>query len=162
MEQEVLEKLYERYYVSTLLYCLALCGERTAAEDLAADAFVKAYLSLPDECPSFQYWLLRVCKNLWIDRLRRERKFVPLSAQPSMGEDPEEGFFKTERSRALWHAMAKLAPADREIVTLHYYVGLPLGEIAYQMGKSPTAIRQRLVRLRRKLKEEMEDKGYGI
>ena len=162
MENDVLQELYNRYYSSTLLYCLALCGERAAAEDLAADAFVKAYLSLPDACPSFQYWLLRVCKNLWIDRLRRERRLMPLTVSPSMIGDPEERFFKTERSRALWRAIEALSPVDREIVTLHYYADLPLGEIAHQMGKNPAAIRQRLVRLRRKIKEEMEEQGYGV
>ena len=60
MEKDLLERLYREYYQAVFLYCLSLCGDQQTAEDLAADAFVKAYLSLPDAIPSFQYWLFRV------------------------------------------------------------------------------------------------------
>lgn len=73
MEQELLEQLYRKYYPGTMLYCITLCGDLHLAEDLVADAFVKAYLSLPHDVPSFPYWLCRVCKNLWIDHCRRQR-----------------------------------------------------------------------------------------
>lgn len=162
MENEVLQELWERYYASALLYCLALGADRATAEDMVSDAFVKAYLSLPDAQPSFQYWLLRVCKNLWFDRLRREKRWADLPAELVLDEDMAERLFQTERSRALWRCVCALAPSDREIVTLHYYGGIPLGEIARSVGKTPTAIRQRLVRLRRRIKEEMEEQGYGI
>ena len=47
--------LYRKYYNSTLLYCTALCGDIHLAQDLVADAFVKAYLALPGETPTFQF-----------------------------------------------------------------------------------------------------------
>ena len=70
-ETEILEQLYRRYYSAAYLYCLSLCGDGHTAQDLVSDAFVKAYLSLPEEVPSFRYWLFRVCKNLWIDHCRK-------------------------------------------------------------------------------------------
>ena len=73
MEKDILEELYRKYYSGTLLYCTALCTDTALAEDIVADAFVKAYLSLPDDVPSFQYWLLRVCRNLWLDHLRKNK-----------------------------------------------------------------------------------------
>ena len=73
MDQEILEALYRRHYSAAILYCMSLCGDEHLAQDLVSDAFIKAYLSLPDEIPSFQYWLLRVCKNIWIDHLRKQK-----------------------------------------------------------------------------------------
>ena len=127
-----------------------------------ADAFVKAYLSLPDETPSFQYWLLRVCKNLWLDHLRRHRRLVSQDAAANMADHrtPETIYLANERQRVLWSILRSLPPLDRELVTLHYFSGLPLKEIAALMGKSYPATRQRMVRLRAELKQRMEDE-YG-
>ena len=123
---------------------------------------MKAYLSLPDETPSFQYWLLRVCKNLWLDHLRKHRRLVSEEAAANLSDlsTPETVYLANERQRALWNAIATLSPLDRELVTLHYFSGLPLNEIAALMGKSHGAVRQRMVRLRTARKQRMEE-NYG-
>ena len=162
-EKELLEALYRRHYSAAYLYCLSLCGDGHTAQDIVADAFVKAYLSLPDDVPSFRYWLLRVCKNLWIDQCRKMQyttgpealEFIP---DPNT---PETIYLQNERKQALWAALNALSPTDREIITLHYFSGLPLNEIAPLVGKSYDALRQRMVRLRQKLREELEAQGYG-
>lgn len=158
-----MERLYRKYYAPALLYAVSLCGEPHLAEDLVADAFVKAYLSLPDETPSFLYWLFRVCKNLWLDQLRR-RKFVtdsaPLAHMVSH-DTPEERYMTTQRHKALWKAIRKLSPADREIITLHYFSGLPLAQVAQLTGIGYAALRQRISRLRKTLKKQLEEQGYG-
>lgn len=163
MDKDILEALYRQYYSAAYVYCTALCGNEQLAQDLAADAFVKAYLSLPKDIPSFRYWLLRVCRNLWIDHLRREKRFAGSEPLPYLvsPETPETLYLKEERSRALWKAIAALSPVDRELVTLHYFSGLSLQEIAALMGKSHAAVRQRMTRLRRTLKQQMEEQGYG-
>lgn len=124
---------------------------------------MKAYLSLPDETPSFQYWLLRVCKNLWLDHLRKHRRLVPEEDAANLSDrrTPETLFLASEQQKALWKAISTLSPLDRELVTLHYFSGLPLNEIAALMGKSHAAVRQRMVRLRATLKQQMEELGYG-
>lgn len=163
MDADLLEQLYRKYYASALLYCTALCGDEHLAQDITADAFVKAYLSLPDDTPSFRYWLLRVCKNLWIDHLRKHSREVsdePLQYMAS-GDTPETRYILGERNRSLWRAIGTLAPLDRELVTLHYFSGVPLQEIARLMDKSYPAVRQRMVRLRETLKKQMEEQGYG-
>ena len=163
MDWEVLEALYRRHYSAAMLYCMSLCGDEQLAQDLVSDAFVKAYLSLPDDIPSFQYWLLRVCKNIWIDHLRK-RKFraeaesLDLLADPAA---PETAYIQGQERKALWNAIRSLAPPDRELVTLHYFSALPLTQIAPLMGKSHTATRKRLSRLRQILKQRMEEQGYG-
>lgn len=145
------------------MYCFTLCGSWELAEDITADAFVKAYLSLPDSIPSFQYWLLRVCRNLWLDHCRREKHLTSPEALDTLSDQrtPETVLLANERQRILWKAIASLSPLDRELVTLHYFSGLPLNGIAALMGKSHAAIRQRMVRLRAALKQRMEEQGYG-
>ncbi|MBR2420958.1 MAG: RNA polymerase sigma factor [Oscillospiraceae bacterium] len=163
MDADILEELYRKYYAGAVLYCLALCGEEHLAQDLASDAFVKAYLSLPNSVPSFRYWLLRVCKNLWIDHLRKrkwETSGEPLEHM-SDGSTPESKYLQDEQKRCLWQCLSELSPQDRELVTLHYISGLGLQEAARLLGCSYAAARQRMVRLRHTLKFRMEDLGYG-
>ncbi|MBP3683496.1 MAG: sigma-70 family RNA polymerase sigma factor [Oscillospiraceae bacterium] len=164
MDAELLEQLYRKYYAGALLYCTALCGDEELAKDLTADAFVKAYLSLPDEIPSFRYWLLRVCKNLWLDHLRKHRREISDEPLQFLADNhtPETWYLQDERRRCLWQAIGTLPPNDREMLILHYFSGLSLQEIAPMTGKSYGAVRQRMVRLRQTLKIKMEEQGYGM
>lgn len=163
MDADLLEELYRKYYSAAVLYCTVLCGDEHLAQDIASDAFVKAYLSLPNDVPSFRYWLLRVCRNLWIDHLRKRKWEVspePLQYMTD-GVTPETTYLRDERNRCLWRAISELPPLDRELLTLHYISGLRLQEAAKLIGKSYDATRQRMVRLRQTLRIRLEEMGYG-
>lgn len=162
MDAGLLEELYRRYYAGAVLYCTSLCGDEHLAQDLVADAFVKAYLSLPEDIPSFRYWLLRVCKNLWIDHLRRQRKLAPEEAMRELsdGITPESAYIRGEESRCLWKAINALPPTDRELLILYYFSEVPMQEAARLLGIRYSAARQRMVRLRHTLKQKMEEQGY--
>jgi len=164
MENDVLQALYDRYYSTALLYTTAICSDTELAKDIVADAFVKAYITLPQEIPSFQYWLLRVCKNLWIDYIRKRPEQLSEEQLFKIAdhETPESLYLKGERYRCLWKGIHSLTPVDREIVTLHYFSDLPLPEVARFVGKSYPTVRQRLTRLRRILKQRMEEQGYDF
>jgi len=161
MEQDILQTLYSRYYSAALLYTTAMCRDEDLAKDIVADAFVKAYISLPREIPSFQFWLFRVCKNLWIDHLRKQSPLV--SREELTATDhrtPESRYLANERYRCLWQGIGALGQLDREIVTLHYFSGIPLSQVARLVGVHYPAVRQRLSRLRKQLKQHMEEHGY--
>ncbi|MBQ2854152.1 MAG: RNA polymerase sigma factor [Oscillospiraceae bacterium] len=163
MDADLLEELYRKYHRSALLYCTALCGDPDLAQDIAAEAFIKAYLSLPDDIPSFRYWLLRVCKNLWFDHLRKGKIVTITELPPTLtdGITPENTYIRKEQLQYLWRAIGTLSPMDRELLTLYYFSDVPLQEAARLLGKTYPAVRQRMVRLRQTLKQEMEEQGYG-
>lgn len=156
--------LYDRYYSAALLYSTAMCSDAELAKDIVADAFVKAYISLPQEIPSFQFWLFRVCKNLWIDHLRKQPMLLSEEHLLTVADHqtPESRYLDNERYRCLWLGISSLPPIDREIVTLHYFSNLPLPDVARLVGKSYPAVRQRLSRLRQILKQRMEEQGYDF
>ena len=162
MDADILEELYRKYYDSAIIYCLRLCGNLDFAQDLVSDAFVKAYLSLPNDVPSFRYWLLRVCRNLWIDNLRKRRWEVSTDLLESVctGYNPEINYLRDEQQRFMWKCITDLPQIDRELLTLYYFSGLNLQEIAAILGKTHDSTRQRMVRLRKILKLKMGEYGY--
>lgn len=164
MDADVWEELYRKYYRSAVLYCIGLCGRQQLAEDIATDAFVKAYLSLPNDVTSFRYWLMKVCKNLWIDYLRKHSREIPDEYLPEMsdGTTPETTYILNERNRYLWDIINTLPSFDREMLILHYFSGLTLQEISQLTRRTAPAVRTRMMRLRQTLKNKMEEYGYGI
>ena len=150
MDADVWEELYRKYYRSAVLYCIGLCGRQQLAEDIATDAFVKAYLSLPNDVTSFRYWLMKVCKNLWIDYLRKHSREIPDEYLPEMsdGTTLETTYILNERNRYLWDIINTLPSFDREMLILHYFSGLTLQEISQLTGRTAPAVRTRMMRLR--------------
>lgn len=161
MNKDTLEELYRKYYIPAMRYVLSLCNNPEIAEDIVSDGFVKAFTVLDDKIPSFQYWLFRVLKNLWIDYLRKNKNIAGESdSEPVSHITPEILHLKNERSIALWQSLDALSSADKEIVVLHYFSSLPLNEVALSMNMSYPAVRQRLKRARDILKKKMEEQGY--
>ena len=124
---------------------------------------MKAYLSLPGQIPSFQFWLFRVCRNLWIDHIRRNQHQTVYEIPENLPDfcTPENRYLANERQLALWNAIRTLSPQDQELITLHYFSGMPLNEAAQLLGVSYPAVRQRMVRLRATLRQQLEEQGYG-
>ena len=74
MESDVLRELYEKYHQKAYLYVLSLGRDKETAEDIVSEGFEKAFLTV-EGCPEgFFWWLLRVCRNLWLDTLRKQKR----------------------------------------------------------------------------------------
>lgn len=164
MEKDILEQLYRKYYKVALVYVISICGDISLAEDLVSEAFIKAYISLPDDVPSFKYWLFKVCKNLWIDYIRKHKRIVDNESLQYLSTDitPEAIHIKNERYKALWNALDSLSIQERELIILHYFSNFSLQEAAEILGKNYAAVRKKMSRLRETLKQRMEEQGYDI
>ena len=164
MEKDILEQLYRKYYKVALVYATSICGEISLAEDLVSEAFIKAYISLPDDVPSFKFWLFKVCKNLWIDYIRKHKRMVDNELLQYLSTDitPEAIHIKNEKYKALWNALDSLSAQERELIILYYFSNFSLQEAAEILGKSYAAVRKKMSRLRETLKQRMEEQGYDI
>lgn len=70
MDNKDFERIYEQYYRPLMLYALSLTKNKHDAEDLAADTFVKAFISY-NGSGNIVGWLMTVMKHLFIDDFRR-------------------------------------------------------------------------------------------
>lgn len=158
MKGQSLDQLYRRYYSQLYLYAFSLCKNSHQAQELCSDVFYKALLSCWEDDGSPLYWLLRVCKNSYIDQWRRQqrRQDLPLEALPSPPEeDPLEQLLRREEQRELYEALLTLPPRSREALLLHYFQDLPLKEVAAILGLSPGGARTLLYRARLQLRQKL-------
>jgi anthranilate synthase component 2/putative glutamine amidotransferase len=125
---------------------LALSGDRHAAEDLAQEAFTRAWRSLPDGLsPERQRaWLKRTSHNLAVDELRRRarRPTIALSDDDAIGRTMHEA----GAPDAAREALAGLPAHQRFVLLLHFDAGFTHGEIARLLDTSEEAVRKRVSR----------------
>ncbi|MBM6829139.1 sigma-70 family RNA polymerase sigma factor [Anaerotignum lactatifermentans] len=156
MEHDVLKELYERYYQAAYLYVLSLCRKKEWAEDIVNEGFLKACLTLEKENEGFLWWLMRVCRNLWLDQLKKQKRQDGAEiAEIPVAEDALAGILQKEENIRLYAAMNALPPKDRELLIWHYFGGLPIRQMASLRGCSETAVKTALFRARRRLKQKL-------
>lgn len=164
MHKDILEQLYKKYYHTAYIYVLSLCKDSHLAEDIVSDAFVKAYLSFPDKNTNFKYWLLVVCRNLFLDFARKKNRFsdedILQFSNTLKTESFESCVITSERNRILYKGIMCLPKNYREILILHYFSGLSLFEISKILNLSPGNIKTTIFRARVKLKSILEENGY--
>jgi RNA polymerase sigma factor (sigma-70 family) len=155
------EELYRQSRDDVHAYVAGLLRDRSAAEDVTAQAFERAYRRRRTFKPgrgSRRAWLFGIARNAALDELRRRRRRARLVADP---EDesllpPHEGSEVAIRRAALRSAIAELAPRERELVALKFFAGLTNTEIASVIGTSETNAGTKLHRVIQKLRRACE------
>lgn len=157
-----MEKLYIKYYREIYLYAFSLCRDHYIAQDLTSDTFFKAMLSLNETIPYIKYWLFRVCKNLFLDYTRKDKKFnntYGLEETLSIKETPLDKIIESEEKKKLYQEVIKLRTSYREILIFYYYCDFTLKEISEQTGLTEGAVKTLLFRARKKLRVKLEGKN---
>jgi putative glutamine amidotransferase len=146
MDLETLIRAHRDELTSRLSYALA--GDRHAAEDLAQEAFTRAWRSLPDGLSAERQraWLKRTSHNLAIDELRRRarRPTIALDDDAAIGRTVQEA----ATPDAAREALARLPAHQRFVLLLHFDAGFSHGEIARLLDTTEEAVRKRVSRAR--------------
>jgi RNA polymerase sigma-70 factor (ECF subfamily) len=140
-------------------FCRKLVDNREDGDDLYQDALVIALTRFDTlrDTSAFRPWLYRIVVNTFRNQRRRAwwKRFVPLTeeiAENAPGEDPVPGL--TAR-RKLRRAFRVASPEDQALVTLFELEGWSIAEMAVLLGRSEGAIKVRLSRIRRKMREAL-------
>jgi RNA polymerase sigma-70 factor, ECF subfamily len=140
-------------------YLVYLTGDRSAAEDLAAETFEKAFRSWRRFDPrrgSPRAWLCRIARSVAIDwfraEQRRRRREETYARDVPLIEEFGDGL-----PGPLEEALRELSPAEREVVALRVLLELDGPSAARVLGISQTACSTRLSRALRRLEERMDD-----
>jgi len=165
---EFFEYCFDRVYS----LALRLMGDRTNAEDVTQEVFLKILQAAdrldPDRDP--MPWVTVITYNVCRDRWRsRDHKVAQESASiddeqsggravASPAPDPEARVLADERERVVEAALLRLPEDLRAVVLLRDYCGMRHAQIAEVTGASEAAVRKRYSRAVARLAEEL--KGF--
>jgi RNA polymerase sigma-70 factor (ECF subfamily) len=133
---------------------------REDAEDVAQEAFTKAYRSFATlrDRDRFRAWLVRMTWRLAIDRQRSDRRRV-VREQTHYSETPAEsvdGVVARERAERLWHAIDSLPEHLRMVTVLAGIEEHNIGEVARVLDLPEGTVKSRLFHARQRLKELLQ------
>ena len=162
-----LDLIYQRHYEPAFAVALALLRDRSAAEDLVHEAFLRAWRragSFQSHRGAFRSWLLTIVRNAAIDQLRQQamqRRPSVMAAQESLHAvlEPDvinQAILSLEADR-LYRALGQLPPEQRTVIQQAFFGELSHREIAEReglpLGTVKGRVRLGLYRLRSLLDE---------
>jgi RNA polymerase sigma-70 factor (ECF subfamily) len=166
-DQEAFAQLYEEYFDKIYRYVALKIGDRTEAEDMTQQVFVKALRSISSfrwKGRPFSAWLFRIAHNLIVDYLRKRsrRAAVPLAEPLPAGDgDPQQAAERRLDIDRLALATRQLTEAQREVISLRFAGELPIAQVARVMGKNEGAVKalqhSAIAALRRALRTQDND-----
>ena len=153
--EELVERTRRRVY--SLAY--RLVRDPHEAEDVAQEAYLRVYRGLRGFRGNarFETWLHRVVTNTAFTHLKRRGRFGDILAEgEEIRDEVEEGRPAVEQALdrdELKRALEGLTEGLRVVTVLKDVYGLPVREIAQELGISESAVKVRLHRARKKLKD---------
>jgi RNA polymerase sigma-70 factor, ECF subfamily len=146
------EALYRASAEAVFAYVASLLRDRSAAEEVTAAAFERAFRKRRSFDPrrgTQRAWLFGIARNAALDELRRRKRAATLTDEPAAEDAVTED---VERRATVRAALAGLDPRDRELIALKFHAGLGNAEIGAVLGISAnnagTRVHRALTRLR--------------
>jgi RNA polymerase sigma-70 factor (ECF subfamily) len=141
--------LYDQYVDVVYRFLYHRVGDRTTAEDLTSETFVRALRRI--DSLSFQghdvgAWLVTIARNIVLDHVKSSRYRLEVSTADMRDADratdgPEEAVFQRLTSAALMAGVQQLSDDQRECLVLRFLQGLSVAETAAAMGKKDGAVK---------------------
>jgi RNA polymerase sigma-70 factor (ECF subfamily) len=150
--------LVERYQHLVFSIALRITNNRQEAEEVAQDVFLKVYNNLHGFKgeSKFSSWLYRIAYNTALTRIRNKKPVhQPVqhatTAAATVVNEGEHVFMRADLDKTI----ALLEPDEAVIITLYYFAGNSVDEIASVLNIEPNAAKVRLFRARKKLRENI-------
>nr|WP_285780617.1 sigma-70 family RNA polymerase sigma factor [Microtetraspora sp. NBRC 13810] len=142
-----MEQLYREHWPLVCGYLIRRTRDPHLAEDLAQETFVKAtgaMLGWRGDSPAA--WLLAIARNVLLDHVRRSRISLPLPSPDALGV-PELTSDASD-AVAVRDVLDRMPERQRQLLTLVYFDGFSLVEVAAMTGVSVSSIKTALWRAR--------------
>lgn len=156
------EELVRRHQARAYAIAYRLLGNREDAQEVAQDAFARAYFGLAGfrGTAQFRTWLYRIVVNLSTDLLRRRRPEVSqeeaATASVSGGENPGETAERLELRQRVGAAIDALPSDLKTVILLREFEGLSYAEIARVIRRPIGTVMSRLFHARRRLQQQLK------
>ena len=176
-DQDAFEEIVTLFQHRLYHVCFRMLGNRQEAEDIAQEAFVRAYVNIHtfDQNRKFSTWIFRIATNLCIDRIRKKKPDYYLDANvpgtdgltmysqiPADGELPEDEVERMDTQARIQYEISRLSDRYRSVIVLRYIEELPLQEISDILELPLGTVKTRVHRGRAALRKQMDNSQGGI
>lgn len=156
-----------KYYQEILSYCYHHCFDKTYAEDLTQETFIRFFTKFPD----YHYkgktlnYLYTIAGNLCKDYLKKTKEILLEENESMEGNQTEQNETEQILNRVLIKQVLEQLPDEsREVLTLYYFQELKLKEISDTLKIGLPLVKYRLQKARKQLKEllrkeELDESG---
>lgn len=144
-DRQAFDELLAGVQVPLHRYISSLVGDRALADDALQETFLRIYRKLRwlDEPEAFRAWAYRIASREAFRLLKRERRWADRSSDPEALDSvavPEE----PPAPAGLRELMARVSPASRAVLVLHYLEEMPLADVAAVLGVPVGTAKSRL------------------
>ncbi len=164
--EATISELYDRYGHTVFGVGLRILGDRSLAEELVQEVFLKVWRSSRAFDPSrgsFSTWLYRITRSCALDLYRRRAsriRPVPdgdlhVVAAPDSSPGPQEMVDDSWMSWRVSRAVERLDPPQREVIVLAYHGGLTQREISERTGVPLGTVKTRTTSAFKRLRQEL-------
>jgi RNA polymerase sigma-70 factor (ECF subfamily) len=160
-DKNAFRELVVRYQNVVFALALQHTADKSEAEDIAQESFLRAYRDLGKlrKQESFGNWLFGITLNVAREGARRRVVTIPLQSVPETALPRDDSLPRQAESENIHILVAKLPEEYRVPLTLHYVNNLKYAEIGRILGLGEVTARSRVHRARAMLKEMIEKAG---
>ncbi|WP_242903399.1 RNA polymerase sigma factor [Actinomadura terrae] len=162
-DQDAFAEIFDEHAGVVYRYAVRMVGDRAAAEDVVSLTYLEAWRQrerIRPDGESLRPWLLGIAANVLRNTARAARRHRAALARlprgdtvPDFADDLVGRMTDAEQLAAVWAALSRLRPKEREVFTLVVWSGLDYAEAAEALGVPVGTVRSRLSRARRRLRE---------
>jgi RNA polymerase sigma factor, sigma-70 family len=158
---DLFKDIFHKHYPSVLRKLIALLRDKSAAEDLAQDVFLKLYKNPPSRPEAVGAWLHQVLTRSaydYLDQKARERMLVErqekqLMTEPQSFQSGEQAVIKQDEEEQVQGWLNSLPERDRDLLLLRYS-GYSYSEIAQELNVQQPQVGMLLKRAGERLKKQ--------
>lgn len=171
-DQEAFGDIVELYKDRLFQLSYRMLGNRHEAEDIAQEAFVRAYINIHsfNLNRKFSTWIYRIATNLCIDRIRKKKPDYFLDAEVSgtegltmyskiaaEGKSPDKEVETMELQEIVQREILRLPDKYRTVIVLRYMDELSLNEISEILEIPLGTVKTRVHRGREALRKQLHN-----
>ena len=156
---DALVPLFHKYHIKLYNFFLRLTKEKETSEDLTQSVFIRilSYKESFNPEHSFKSWMYQIARNIHINHYNKNRylvsDYIDTDALDDGGKEAINILEKQQRHQSLYDALNMLTIEQQEIIELSRFQDMKYEEIAKITGNSVGAIKVKVHRAIKKLKE---------
>ncbi len=167
-DERALAETERKYGHMCMQVSMGILASRLDAEECVNDTYLKAWGTIPPTRPqSLGHYLLRITRNLSLNRLRHIRadcrdRAITVSFSELEECLPVRDEYAGELSRLVSNFLRTQKDTDRRLFLGRYWYNLSVTELARQWSMTPNAVSLNLRRTRERLRQYLNEGGYTI